>query len=119
MGYGDDYFGRYAWVPTGVKNNLHMYKVVGALRTNRYSETPLTPATIHNPYNHGDVADVFNVIHCGIDESEVVRVAMKDCELVGIENPPWEWLINHVDADVAKALFEAKDEWEARHGDVD
>jgi len=30
-----------------------------------------------------EIVDVLNVIHCGIDETEVIRVALKDVELCG------------------------------------
>ena len=35
------------------------------------------------PVLHDGVVDVLNVIHCGIDETKVERVALSDVELYG------------------------------------
>ena len=85
---GQDLFGRYANIARGnkrygtVSQNYHIYKVIQRFKSNAYCDVPLTYQTEHNCYIHDEVVDVVNVIHCGIDESEVVRVALKDIELI-------------------------------------
>lgn len=84
-----DMFGKYVIIPTGYSKQRHIYKVVGSLYSNTYCDVPIVAAskpTIHeqieteeNPYG---LEKVLNVIHCGIDETEVIQVAMKDCEIV-------------------------------------
>lgn len=87
---GQDLFGRYANIAYGNKRygtvsgvqNYHIYKVIQRFRSNAYCDVPLTYQTEHNCYIHDEVVDVVNVIHCGIDESNVIRVALKDIELI-------------------------------------
>lgn len=87
---GQDLFGRYANIAYGNKRygtvsgvqDYHIYKVIKRFRSNAYCDVPLTYQTEHNCYIRDEVVDVVNVIHCGIDESEVVRVALKDIELI-------------------------------------
>ncbi|MBR1910883.1 MAG: hypothetical protein IJ828_00855 [Treponema sp.] len=81
-----DLFGRYAKIAHGYAlggdQDYHIYKIVQHFRSNFYCDVPLTYQTKNNPYNHSEVVDVLNVIHCGIDEDKVIRVAMKDCEIL-------------------------------------
>ena len=87
---GQDLFGRYANIAYGNKRygtvsgvqDYHIYKVIQRFRSNAYCDVPLTYQTEHNCYIHDEVVDVVNVIHCGIDESNVIRVALKDIELI-------------------------------------
>lgn len=74
-----DMFGEYCLVPTGCDKEKHIYKVVTHFRSNSYCEVPL----VHDskPVLHDGVVDVLNVIHCGIDETKVARVALSDVEL--------------------------------------
>ena len=76
-----DMFGEYCLVPTGCGKKKHIYKVVTRFRSNSYCEVPL----VHDskPVLHDGVVDVLNVIHCGIDETKVERVALSDVELYG------------------------------------
>jgi hypothetical protein len=76
-----DMFGEYCLVPTGCDKEKHIYKVVTRFRSNSYCEVPL----VHDskPVIHDGVVDVLNVIHCGIDETKVERVALSDVELYG------------------------------------
>lgn len=37
------------------------------------------------------ITDVLNVIHCGVDESKVIRVALKDCEIIENEEAKELW----------------------------
>lgn len=87
---GQDLFGRYANIAYGDKRygtvsgvqDYHIYKVIQRFKSNAYCDVPLTYQTEHNCYIHDEIVDVVNVIHCGIDESEVIRVALKDIELI-------------------------------------
>lgn len=79
----DDMFGMYAHIRRGYSGEVHIYKVVGVIKSNTYSDVPLTYQTEKESRVHkGGLVDVINVIHCGIDESEVIRVAIKDCEKI-------------------------------------
>jgi len=75
-----DLFGWYAVIDTDHCCSWHIYKVVGCLESNSYCDVPIQCNS--TPTTHGDMAVILNVIHCGIDETKVVRVALKDCELV-------------------------------------
>lgn len=75
-----DMFGQYAKIPTGHSGDLHIYKIITRFHSNWYCDVPiigLGDSTLHE-----EVTDVLNVIHCGIDESKVIRVALKDCEII-------------------------------------
>lgn len=73
---GKDYFGYYTQIRTGFSEQLHTYKVVGAFESNTYCDTPIVASSV--PVIHSEIVTCLNVIHCGVDESKVVRVAMKD-----------------------------------------
>lgn len=82
-----DMFGMYVRIPTGYSREMHIYKVVSKFKTNSYCDVPIVygskPVPHEKEYHDlSDLEDVLNVIHCGIDETEVVRVALKDCEIV-------------------------------------
>lgn len=75
-----DMFGQYAKIPTGRSEDLHIYKIITRFHSNWYCDVPiigLDDSTLHE-----EVTDVLNVIHCGVDESKVIRVALKDCEII-------------------------------------
>ena len=75
-----DMFGQYAKIPTGRSGDLHIYKIITRFHSNWYCDVPiigLGDSTLHE-----EVTDVLNVIHCGVDESKVIRVALKDCEII-------------------------------------
>lgn len=57
-----------------------MYKAVGFFESNGYCDVPIRHDT--RPYLHKEVVPVANVIHCGPDESNVIRVAIADCEKI-------------------------------------
>lgn len=75
-----DMFGMYCKIPTGFSRTPHIYKIVSRIDSNTYCDLPLgtcnTKETIHK-----ETVPVLLVIHCGIDETEVKRVALSDCEL--------------------------------------
>lgn len=84
-----DMFGKYVKIPhtlAGPKRKF-IFKVVGRFKSNTYCDVPISP--LSNPVSHyknikelNDLEDVLNVIQCGIDETKVLTVALKDCELV-------------------------------------
>lgn len=83
-------FGKYVQIPTGYSNEMHIYKVVSKFYSNTYCDVPIvygTEPTYHEPIekiknNPYGLETVLNVIHCGIDETKVVRVALKDCKIM-------------------------------------
>jgi hypothetical protein len=79
-GYGrtnDIDFGNYVQYLNGYSKELHIYKVVGSFKSNSYIEPP----DVHNAKSicHKEVVSVLNIIHCGIDETKVIRVKGSDC----------------------------------------
>lgn len=86
----DDMFGRYCRIKTDFSEDMHMYKIVSLLESNNYCNVPLRWNS--GPTLHKDVVPVLLVIHCGIDETKVQRVALSDCEV-------------QPTADVAKARY--------------
>ena len=75
-----DMFGQYAKIPTGRSGDLHIYKIITRFHSNWYCDVPiigLDDSTLHE-----EVTYVLNVIHYGVDESKVIRVALKDCEII-------------------------------------
>lgn len=75
-----EYYGGYAYIKTGFSNDTHQYKIVNAIQSNFYCDVPIKFNS--EPYAHKTLEPVLNVIHCGIDETKVVRVAIKDCDKV-------------------------------------
>ena len=80
-------FGRYVMIPTGYAGEMHIYKVISSYKCNTYCDVPLHP--LSEPVIHKDtindledLEDVLNVVHCGVDESKIIRVALKDCMIV-------------------------------------
>ena len=82
---GSEIFGKYCKIPMNAKGEKHLFKCIGLLQSNTYMDVPICP--YHEMAIHDNITDVVNVIHCGIDESEVIRVAMKDIEIID-DNPP-------------------------------
>lgn len=82
-------FGKYAIIPTGYSKEPHIYKVVSSFYSNSYCDVPIVynsePVphdSIETTENSYGLEHCLNVIHCGIDETKVVRVALKDCRIV-------------------------------------
>lgn len=84
-----DMFGRYVKIPHVLAGNgeKFLFKVVGRFKSNTYCNVPITSTS--KPVEHdkkikdwNDLEDVLHVIQCGIDETEVLTVALKDCEFV-------------------------------------
>ncbi|WP_144558497.1 hypothetical protein [Shouchella miscanthi] len=64
----------------GVANEWYVHKVIGALESNTWVETPIEISG--KPVNHDEIKKVLNVICCGVDETEVFRVLEEDCVLI-------------------------------------
>lgn len=73
-------FGDYVHYPHGMSHEPHIYKVIGAFESNTYRKPPDWAHSVEE--NHGDVVPVLNIIHCGIDETEVIRVREDDCKKI-------------------------------------
>ena len=73
-----DLFGWYAKIKT--YNKEYMYKVISCYESNTYCDVPITHLSI--PTIHKDMTTVLNVICCGVDETKVERIALKDCRLI-------------------------------------
>lgn len=76
----EDMFGRYCRIPTDFSKDMHIYKIVNMIESNAWMETPITCKS--EMVRHDTMEKILNVIHCGIDETNVIRVALKDVELV-------------------------------------
>jgi hypothetical protein len=70
-------FGDYTKYPQGTGKELHVYKVVGALKSNTYRDPPDWHGAKESI--HGEMVPILNVIHCGLDETKVIRVKESDC----------------------------------------
>lgn len=80
----DDMFGRYCEIETNFSRSLHIYKIVSLIESNSYCDIPLTYQS--EPICHKDIVPVLLVIHCGIDETRVRRVALSNCKVHPIAN---------------------------------
>ena len=78
-----DMFGKYVKIQTGFSKDLHIYKVVSCYESNTYCDVPLLTCKTKELI-HEEITTVLNVIHCGVDETKVLRVALKDCIFVDI-----------------------------------
>jgi len=81
-----DIFGKYCKIPMCADGEKHIFKCIGVFQSNTYMDVPIYP--IHEMTQHQkefnsleDLEWVVNVIHCGIDETKVIRVALKDIEI--------------------------------------
>jgi hypothetical protein len=80
----DGLFGWYCRIPYGHNyeqtHEKHVYKIVGCFgESNCWSEIPHTYQS-ETPTRHDEMEFVVNVIECGIDETKVLRFALKDIE---------------------------------------
>lgn len=76
----EDMFGKYCTIPTGCSRLEHIYKIVTRIESNTYCDIPLYSGQTEET-THKDVVPVLLVIHCGIDESEVIRVPLAKCKI--------------------------------------
>lgn len=82
----DDMFGTHVKIPTGASGDLHVYKVIGRIESNGYCDTPIMGGS--NSVWHEEIVPVLNVVHCGVSEDTIVRVALSDCEIIQQPNEP-------------------------------
>lgn len=109
-----DMFGQYVRIPTGYSGEPHIYKVVSLFQSNTYCDVPIVAASA--PVTHkkeftglDSLEHVLNVIHCGIDESKVIRVALKDCERVEMQTSVSEELQQYRAIGTVEECREAKE----------
>lgn len=76
----DDMFGKYCKIPTGYSRAEHIYKIVARIESNIYCDIPLLSGSTKE-IAHERVIPVLLVIHCGIDESEVIRAPLDKCKI--------------------------------------
>lgn len=79
-----DMFGRYVKIPHVLANDggKFIFKVVGRLQSNAYYNVPIGGINSEYKIRGAEMVDVLHVIQCGVDETEVLTVALKDCEFV-------------------------------------
>lgn len=77
-------FGRYVKIPHVLAKNgeKFIFKVVGRLQSNAYYNVPIGGINSEYKIRGEEMADVLHVIQCGVDETQVLTVALKDCEFV-------------------------------------
>ena len=109
-----DMFGQYAKIPTGRSGDLHIYKIITRFHSNWYCDVPII--CLGDSTLHEEVTDVLNVIHCGVDESKVIRVALKDCEI--IENEETKELRKYREIGTVKECREAVEKQKAKKPEV-
>lgn len=95
-----DMFGRYCKIKTDFSESMHTYKIVALIESNSYCDVPLYCNS--EPTSHKDVVPVLLVIHCGIDETNVKRVALSDCEIQPIADIA-EWV--HLPCNIGKTVY--------------
>lgn len=79
----EDMFGRYVKIShvLAEKGEKFIFKVIGRLQSNAYYNVPIGGVNTQIEI-HEEIIDVIHVIQCGIDETEVLTVALKDCDLL-------------------------------------
>lgn len=70
-------FGDYVKYPFGMSHEPHIFKVVGYLESNSYRDVPYWAR--QEETSHEEIVPCLKIIHCGIDETEVIRVRQADC----------------------------------------
>ena len=88
----DDLFGRYCKIEMfryGVPNEFYLHKIVGRISSNYYRDVPLkcgekekTHEVKRDSKHPFGLEDVLLVIQCGVSEDEVIRVPLKDVEIL-------------------------------------
>lgn len=91
---GSDMFGRYCLIEMyrfNVDNEFYVHKIVKQYKSNTYCDVPLKGGFDHEAVRHPAksdaefpdcLEDVIDVIQCGIDETHVFTVALKDVKLI-------------------------------------
>ncbi len=82
-GFGD--YVRIEMKRYGAPNEMYLHKVVGLLQSSHAASVPIDhgieTGTGTDPVRLGKIQDVLNVIQCGVDETRVFKVAVKDVEM--------------------------------------
>lgn len=76
----NDMFGKYCKIQTGCSRTEHVYKIVKRIESNTYCDVPLYSGQTEE-ITHKDTVPVLLVIHCGVYESEVIRVPLAVCKI--------------------------------------
>lgn len=71
-------FGDYVKYPYGMSKEMHIWKVVSSFQSNAYIKPPYM-FNKEPKIQSGGVVPVLNIIHCGIDETQVITVRESDC----------------------------------------
>lgn len=82
---GQEVFGRYCKIEMmryGAPNEFFIHKCITILNSNFYTDVPVVCGK-GNKW-HEESVDVVSVITCGVDESKVFRVPLKDVEFVSM-----------------------------------
>ena len=79
-----DMFGKYVKIPhvLAEKGEKFIFKVVGRFQSNAYYNVPIGGINSEYKIRGAETLDVLHVIQCGVDETQVLTVALKDCEFV-------------------------------------
>ena len=79
-------FGKRCIIPYGMSAQPFVYRIVkSGIKSNYWSEVPITAKTVANPVNHGEETEDVIIVVCDtlIDEtSSLIRVALKDVEIM-------------------------------------
>lgn len=77
-----DSFGLYCRIRMkrfGAEDEIYLHKIINKIRSNSYTDVPV--ATGKGDVLHDEIEEVYSVICCGVDESEVYRVKCSDVEI--------------------------------------
>lgn len=103
----DELFGRYCLIEQkryGIPNEKFLYKIVGTLQSNAWSEVPVD-ANDRDKKLHDHSEEVVNVICCGICEERVERYRLCDVFILPKEQDTrWQDLKELLEADIQNNL---------------
>lgn len=100
-----DMFGTYVKIPTGYSERKDLYKVISKSLSNAYCDVPLR---FENPkvVIHGVIVPILKVVHCGVNESKIIRVPLSECEIIHPAKPKNNPLsFNELQAMVGKPVW--------------
>ena len=93
-------FGRRCLIPYGINGKPFVYRIVNSgVKSNTWSETPITCDSEHNPVIHDHFEEVLIVVCDTLisTDSSLIRVALKDVELMPAERHEQRWPVGGVD----------------------
>lgn len=82
-------FGKRCKIPTGMSGRQFVYRIIkSGVRSNAWSEIPLTYQTESRPTRHDETEEIIFVVLDTLidDKSRILRVALKDVELMEDED---------------------------------